>query len=256
MFRPSIEHFTKKIQFESLLVFVIIIGILKIFYNGNYINIISLLIFSFYLTQIYYNDRVLLLENKNVMIQRKLNNIQNKIDNYINKKIILKKVKNQRDITSIRERNKMSSLYIDANMIIFLESIIEMSLYNGDIYYKLIKGTNNVLKIREDIENYLSSNGEYIQDIQYQVDIANDLKTNCIANIHNFIYSIPQIPKMRNYVNNIIKRYQQLITYNTNIIEKYSSDNIEKNGINNQTKFIYQMDAKPHNIHSYFNLDF
>jgi hypothetical protein len=254
--RPSSEHFTKTIQFESLLVFVAIIGILKIFYHGNYINIISLLIFSFYLTRLYYNNRVLLLENKNVIIKRKLNNIQNKIDSYINKKIILKRVKNQNDISSIRERNKMSSLYIDANMIVFLESIIEMYEYNPDIYYKLIKGTNNILKIRLDIETYLKTNNEYTSGIQNQVDIANNLKVNCIGNIHNFIYSIPKIPKMRKYVNNIITRYQELISYNTSLIEKYSNDNINTNGINNETKFVYQMNAKPQNIHSYFNLDF
>jgi hypothetical protein len=256
IFRPSSEHFTKTIQFESLLIFVIIIGILKIFYNGNYINIISLLIFSFYLTKVYYNDRVSLVENTNGMIKRKLKNIQNKIDSYITKKIKIKKVTNTKDITSIHDKNQMTSLYIDANMIVFLESIIEMYEYNPDTYYKLIKGTNNILKIRLDIETYLQTNNEYIYGIQNQVDIANNLKVNCIGDIHNFIYSIPKMPKMRKYVNNIITRYQELISYNTNLIEKYSNDNIRVNGINNETKFVYQMSAKPQNTHSYFNLDF
>jgi hypothetical protein len=199
---------------------------------------------------------VSLLENKNIIIQKKLNSIQNEINRYISKKLRLKKIKNTKDIVSIRERNKMASLYMDANMIVFLESIIEMAEYNPDLYYKLIKGTNNILKIREDIENYLKANGEYTYGIHDQVDIVNNLKRNCIGNIHDFIYSIPKIPKMRDYVNKIITRYQQLITYNTDIIEKYSNDNIKINGVNNETKFVYQMDAKPSNTHSYFNLDF
>ena len=91
LFKPSNIHFTKKLQFESLLIFLVIIGVLKIFYKGDYINIISLLVFSFYLTQIYYNDQVSLLENKNIIIQRKLDIIQNEINTYIGKKIRLKK---------------------------------------------------------------------------------------------------------------------------------------------------------------------
>ena len=233
------------LQFKVIVLLVVFIVFFKLFWNGNYINIISLLAFGYYITNIYLQQNVITNSNVNQSIQLKLYKIQNMVDKYIKDKIHLKKIQKKKAQDYTINANKMSSLYIDANMIIFLESIIEMYDYNPDEYYQLVKGTNNILKIRLDIERYLEENNEYINGIHQQLDIANGLRINCINNVHNFIYTVPKVNKMTDYINKIIQRYTELIDSNINVIKSYSQDNILKNGINNNTQFLDNLSAKP-----------
>jgi hypothetical protein len=235
----------RDIQFKLIIFLVLILGCFKILYNGNYVNIISMLFFTYYLTTIYLEQQVNTNIDKNKLIDLSLIKIQKKIDDYINQKIRYKKITDKKIKKMLFQKNQMSSLYTDANMIIFLESISEMYNYNPDEYYLLIKGTNNILKIKADIELYLDQNNEYIQNIHEQLDIATDLRTKCVNNVHNFIYTVPRIEPMNNYINTIILRYSELIDVNINRIKQYSQNEILKNGVENSTKFLDNLDAKP-----------
>jgi hypothetical protein len=245
LIKPTNVKLKKILQFKVLIFIICFIGFFKIFYNGNYINIISLLSFVYLIVNIYLEKEVNTNTDFNQLIDKRLNNIQEKINLLIEKNILLKKVTRKKDKDFIRKSNQMTSLYIDANMITFLESITEMYYYNPEEYYQLVKGTNNILKIRLDIELFLIENNEYISGIHQQLDIANQLRVNCINNVHNFIYNAPKITNMTKYINDIITRYIELIDSNVNIIKEYSQNNILENGINNSTQFIDTLDAKP-----------
>jgi hypothetical protein len=245
LIKPSNVKLKKILQFKVLIFIICFIGFFKVFYNGNYVNIISLLSFVYFIVNIYLKKEVNTNTDFNQLIDKRLNHIQEKINLLMEKKILLKKVSKKKDKEFIRKTNQMSSLYIDANMITFLESIIEMYDYNPEEYYQLIKGTNNILKIRLDIEIFLTENNQYLSGIHQQLDIVNQLRINCINNIHNFIYNVPKITKMTKYINDIITRYTELIDSNVNIIKEYAQNNILENGINNTTQFIDTLDAKP-----------
>ena len=52
-----------------------------------------------------------------------------------------------KQINQILQQNQLNALYVDANMIHFLHSILPLSDYNNKEFYLLLKGTNNILKI-------------------------------------------------------------------------------------------------------------
>jgi predicted RNA-binding protein Jag len=235
----------KLLQFKVLVFVIALLVVFKIIYNGNYINVISLLAFVYFIVNKYLGQQNTNSNDLNKLIDLRLRKIQKKVNEYIKHKLKYKNITKSKARDYTINANKMTSLYIDANMITFLESIIEMYDYNPDEYYQLIKGTNNILKIRLDIERFLQENNDYIQGIHQQLDIAIQLRMNCINNVHNFIYTVPKSGKMTNYINKIIGRYTELIDSNINIIKKYSQDFILRDGINNQTQFIDNLDAKP-----------
>lgn len=235
----------KILQFKVLIFVVVLLVLFKVIYNGNYINIISLICFVYYIVSIYLQQQNTTNNDMNKLINLRLYKIQNKINQYIDYKIKYKNITKRKAKDYTRNANKMTSLYIDANMITFLESIIEMYDYNPDEYYQLVKGTNNILKIRLDIETFLQENKEYIQGIHQQLDIAIQLRLNCINNVHNFIYTVPKSGQMTEYINKIITRYTELIDSNINIIKEYSQNHILKDGININTQFLDNLDAKP-----------
>ena len=84
----------------------------------------------------------------------KLSTLQKKSLEYITDQIRLmnSQVSNrgslsQKDIDELYKRHELSSLYIDANLINFLFSVIRLYDYNPGEYYALLQGTNNILKI-------------------------------------------------------------------------------------------------------------
>jgi hypothetical protein len=92
----------------------------------------------------------------------------------------------------------------------------------------LLKGTNNILKLRKEIEDFYGFEKKYPENIHEMLQIAMQLKINCMNNIQNFIYSVPKTKKMYTYIDNIIQTYNILITKNIKIIHKYHLDYIEK----------------------------
>jgi hypothetical protein len=158
--------------------------------------------------------------------------IQNKLAR-VNKQTIPVGVKQ-----SIYERNKLDYLYLDANMIIFLHSLLPLHQYNSEEFYLFTKGINNILEVRYQIEEFFDNNGEYPINTSEMFETALKLKTNTLNNLHNFIYSVPKTNAMYNYIEMVIERYNILVTRNLDIINKYYKDNINKRGIQTSTKFV------------------
>lgn len=231
-------------KFNVILFFLVLIFCFtKINLFNNYsIFILISIIFALYVTNLYVKINQDDLSDNNKIIYFKLESLQTKIYEYIQYKINRSSVGTQKisesDITALYQKNKLDSLYIDSNMIVFLDSIIKLYDYNPSEFYLLLKGTNNILKLSNDIERYYKSEGEYPENIHEMLEIAIQLKSNCMNNLQNFIYTIPKTHKMYSYIDNVIVTYNILITKNIKVIYNHHLNYIKKNGINSNTVFI------------------
>ena len=199
--------------------------------------------------------------------------MQAKVVNHIEYKIKLSSISGQQlpreDHQKLLERNRLDSMYIDSTMINFLHSLLPLYDYNPDEFYMLIKGTNNILKIRKEIEDFYKANSEmtpdpqpakrpsfkdskpihldtlYTQNLSDMFRIAVDLKSNCVNNLHNMIYKVPKTNKFYRYIDNVIDRYIILINRNLKVISEYQLKDIQDSGINVNTQFVYYKGTKP-----------
>jgi hypothetical protein len=230
-------------KFNVIIFFIILLFFLtKLNFFGNSIYILIAVIFTLYITNMYVRVNQNDLGDNNKMIYLKLETLQSKMYEYVKYKIATSSSGSlklsQTEIEKLYERNKLDSLYIDANMIVFLYSILQLYEYNPQEFYLLVKGTNNILKLRHDIERFYEAEGQYPENIHEMLQIALQLKTNCMNNVQNFIYTVPKQNKMYTYVDNVIMTYNILITRNIKSMHNYHLDYIKKNGINSNTTFI------------------
>lgn len=240
------EHgiYKQMFKFQTILFFSIILIIFTKFnfFNNYSVFIILAFILTLFLTNIFVRVNKDDLADTNKIIYFKLESLQDKIYDYIQYKINISTVGNKKisskDMQILYEKNKLDSLYIDANMIDFLYSVIKLYDYNQNEYYLLLKGTNNILKLRKDIEKFYDEESEYPENIHEMLQIAIQLKVNCMNNMQNFIYSVPKVNKMYQYIDTVVESYTILITKNIKIIHNYNLDYIKKNGINSNTVFI------------------
>lgn len=257
-----------KIQVILLFIFILIIFSKIWGANNTGIFVILAISFSLYISNIYVkvnniqnND----LDDNNKQTLFKLNTLQSKIYTYIRNQIIqatdngLKLSKNDQIV--LLNKNKLQSLYLDSTLIYFFYSILPLYDYNPDEFYLLLKGTNNILKLQNEIENYYLINKDNLPEVSQKIvsfrtdpiqqiepkflenlsemfENAIQLKTECINSLHNIIYSVPKTNKMYTYIDNIIQRYNILINRHLDIFQKYNNDSIKFTGITNKTKFI------------------
>jgi hypothetical protein len=202
-----------------------------------------------------------------------LQKLQAKVVDHIEYKIKLSSISGQQlpreDHQKLLERNRLDSLYIDSTMINFLHSILPLSEYNPDEFYMLVKGTNNILKIRKEIEDFYIANSNmtpdpepikrasfkesnpirldtvYTQNLSEMFQIAVYLKSNCVNNLQNMIYKVPKRNKFYRYIDNVIDRYIILINRNLKVISDYQLKKIKDSGINVNTQFVYYKGTKP-----------
>lgn len=247
-----IEHgsFSKILQFETLIIIIAIIMFFSTFFDRSYGFIIILIVFAIYIA----NQYVIIRNNKtqdfNRVTMMKLNSLQNKSNEYINSQIKLMNSNSnsakipQSEIEKLYQSHTLDSLYIDANLIHFLFSIIKLYDYNPGEYYSLLQGTNNILKIKKDIDVFYKSNGTYPENTSELLQGALELKAKAINNMHNFIYNVPKMNIMYSYVNDSISRYSVLISRITDDIYNSYQKNIKIRGINSQTKFVNYNNTK------------
>jgi hypothetical protein len=242
-----IEHgsFAKFLQFKTLIIVIVILVFFNTFFEKSYGFVIILLVFAIYIA----NQYVIIRNNKtqdfNRITMMKLSQLQKKSLDYITDQIRLMNSQvskggslSQKDIDKLYKRHELSSLYVDANLIHFLFSVIKLYDYNPGEYYSLLQGTNNILKIKSDIDTFYESNGEYPENTSELLQSALELKQKTINNMHNFIYTVPKMNIMYNYINDSIERYSILISRVTDDIYKSYKKNINQKGINSSTKFV------------------
>jgi hypothetical protein len=245
------EHgsYSKLLQFQTLIIIFLIIVFFTHAFKNNYGFIIILLSFAIFIANSYVTVQNNTLDDFNNVTMIKLQSLQQKVNEYIDFKIKLTNNSNNKmsavEIQKIYESNQMDSLYIDANMIHFLDSIIKVADFNLPEFYLLIKGTNNILKIQKEIETFYEANNEYPLNTSEMFETALDLRTHSINNLHNFIYSIPKTNAMYKYLSDIVDRYSVLISRSTDKIDKYYKNNLKQRDINSSTKFVTYNTVKP-----------
>lgn len=248
-----IEHgsFAKFLQFKTLMIVIIILVFFNTFFEKSYGFVIILLVFTIYIA----NQYVIIKNNKtkdfNRITMTKLSELQKKSLDYITGQIRLMNSQvseggslSRVDIDKLYKRHELSSLYIDANLIHFLFSVIRLYDYNPGEYYALLQGTNNILKIKSDIDTFYKSNGEYPENTSELLEAALELKQKTINNMHNFIYTLPKMNRMYNYINDSIERYTILISRVTDDIYTSYKKALNKKGINSTTRFVNYNNTK------------
>lgn len=240
---------------KNFLMKVIVISILIVFvftyiYPNNYGFIIILIAFTLWIVGNYISYSEKSIGNTNNQIMYHLNVLQETVNVYIDKKLrssgpIASKL-TKKQVNEIYNSNKLSSLYIDSNLIEFLYSIKQLSEWNDSEFYLLLKGTNNILRLRKEIEEYYEENKRYPTNVTEMFEQSVMLRSNTINNLHRFIFAVPKTNMMYDYTNKIIKRYMVLISRNTDKIYEYVQDNIKITGINTTTKFVSYNNIRPY----------
>lgn len=241
------EHgiFQQYFKFEVIVFFMFILVIFSKLFGANYLSVIILITFGLFITNLYVKFNNTTTNDRNKDIYIKLETLQQITYSFIDFKINLIMTSNQtislEDKQKLFEKNKLDSLYIDSNLIEFLYSIVKLAEYNPFEFYMLLKGTNNILKLKNQIEKFYEANGDYPETINQMLEQILQLKTNCLNSIQNFIYKVPKTNVMYKYIDSIIESYNILINKNVKKIHNYHRDYIRKHGINNRTKF-YNLD--------------
>jgi hypothetical protein len=265
------SNYQTGLKFHVIILFIVILSILSKMWGSNTMGIFVILVimFALYLINTYIQVTNDDLSDFNKTTFIKLQALQLKVDDHINKKIKLAGSNiNLSDQLVLSEKNKLDSLYIDSTMINFLYSILPLYDYNPDEFYMLLKGTNNILKIRNQIEKYYTANSTktkdkikpnivsfkdiqeppqeplYMENIHEMFEISIQLKVNCLNNIQNIIYGVPKVNKMYTYIDDVIERYSILISKNLKVINEYHLRAIREVGINTRTKFVYYKGTK------------
>lgn len=255
LFTKKHGYYSKNLQFKAIVIIILIIIFFNIYFRNNYGFIIILLAFAFYISNIYVklNESGVDDFNKNTMYR--LNSLQTQLDSYFIKlqnrysKTNIKGKGNKISSDVIKWRYELDALYIDAHMIHFLYEISNIYQYNEPEFYLLLKGTNNILRLLDQIETVYEENNQLPENTSEMFQSALQLKANTVNNLHNFIYTIPKSNKMSKYLKNITDTYNVLISRNLDKIYKLYKLNIKIRGIDNSTKFITYDDTKPYDIH-------
>lgn len=245
-------NFSRIVKFNVLVIFIFsLIVFTKSFGSLNSgVAVVILASFALIVCNLYlkmnYSESIL--QDKNKITYFKLQSLQEKVYNHVLSKIQRASIAGRgvpmKDQENLLKKNKLDALYIDSNLVIFFYSIIKLYDYNEDEFYMLLKGTNNILKIRKDIENFYNVEKQYTENINEMFEIAFQLKSNCLNNLQNIIYSVPKASIMYNYIDDSIVRYNSLINKNLDAIDGYIKRSIVENGVNNRTKFIYYKNTK------------
>jgi hypothetical protein len=239
--------FFKSLQFETIVIFLFVIFFFTYYFKNSYGFVIILIVFSLFISSSYVDVKKEELSDFNKITLVKLQKLQTFINSVLTNKLrsINKKILTPLEKQKIYKSNVLDSLYIDANMIHFLESILPMAKYNETQFLLILNGTNNILKIKNEIDTYYNSNKKYPENTSELFQTANNLKINVINDIHEFIYTIPKNQIMRNYLRDIINRYSVLIGRITDSIHESYKNNIKQRGINASTNFVSYDETKP-----------
>uniref|UniRef100_A0A6C0DZM8 Uncharacterized protein n=1 Tax=viral metagenome TaxID=1070528 RepID=A0A6C0DZM8_9ZZZZ len=227
--------YNKQLQFLYIVIFFFIILLLITTFPTTYGFVVLIIAFSLYISDSLIE--VPLQENidLNKTLLNKLQEIQ----------LLVVRQKRDTKLKVSSKRPTLDYLYLDTNLIVFLHSIIPLHQFNKDEFYKLLIGTNNILRLRGEIETYYKANKSYPQNIAQMFQDAIDLKTKVLNNMHNFIYSVPKTNIMYNYVDETTDRYNVLITKNLDKIHVYYKNSFKKTGFTNNSIVINYKTTKP-----------
>jgi len=250
LFTKGNGEYKRNLKFDAIALSVVLIIIFTTLFSKNYGFVIILLVFVYYIANTYVTVKTGDLEDRNAHTMIKLQKIQDTINSLVIEKIRIMTNSNQKlsrlEKQKMLEENRVKNLYTDSDMIHFIYAIIPFSEYNGQEFLLFIRGVDNILEKRRIIEEFYVSNGTFPQNTSEMFEIAIQLKSNTINNLHNYVYSVPKQKNMMAYLDKIVEKYNILISRNLDKMHEYYLMNLSKTGIKNTTKFVSYNTARPY----------
>jgi hypothetical protein len=234
--------------YQRFLVFAIIYSVMAVIFvlipKYYTIQFVLLLVFGVWIADTFVTLKKKNVTNFNEETLLKLQTIQSKMDEYID--YVISK-RNLKITDSGRQRWKddylLDYLFTSVDLIHFIYDILPFYDYNPDAFFKFTKGTNNILKLKRQSDDYYKANGKYLEGIADFVNVSLEIKTNCMNILHDFVYTMPKIPEMFEYHNVIISKYDTIMTKIINDFHGSYKDSIKD--VNKNTKFLrYRPDLK------------
>jgi hypothetical protein len=238
LFSGTDGTFKNTLRKKSVFLAVLFTSSLVYIFKDEYYKILILLVCTVILVDGYISLHSDSLEDTNKQTLLKLNQIQMKIYDYVDIDLKIKKIiPSPMDLAKLYESVKMNAMYMDATMISFIHSILPMYEYSPEQFYRMTKGTNTILNMLLDIERFFKANNAFPNNTSDMLKRSLEIKSNCLNNIQNFIYSIPKEEAMFRYHYKLINRYNKLITSTINKIYEYDTANRKLIGVSSSTKF-------------------
>lgn len=242
LFTKGNGKFERLLQFEVIAIIVILMIVLTYFFSTTYAFVIILLAFVLYIGNTYVTVKTNTVLDYNKATMAKLIELQSIANRSSQEKLKLvsnsKTPLKQNQLKKISTQAHLDCLYYDANLIHFLFSIKSLADYNLPLFAEFLRGINNILKLRKQIDDYHEANDQYPVNTAQMLEVAMQLRINTINNLHNFIYSVPKVRQMTQYVNDVVDRYNLLITRNIDDMYTAYKNDISKRGINTTTQFV------------------
>ena len=242
--------FERLLQFEVIVVVALTTVTLTYLFSTTYAFVIILLAFLLYVANTYVTVKTNTVLDFNKTTMSKLNVLQSIVNQSLQQHLQL--ISNSRirlkpnQLRQIQKQAQLDCLYYDANLIHFIYSIKSLADYNLPLFAEFLRGINNILKLRKQIDDYKDANDEYPENTAQMLEIAMQLRINTINNLHNFIYSVPKVHQMTQYINDVVDRYNLLITRNTDAMYQAHKNDVSQRGINTSTQFVSYDTTKPY----------
>lgn len=249
LFTKGNGEYKRTLKFDAIALSVVIIIIFTTLFAKNYGFVIILLLFVYYIANTYVIVKTGYLEDRNAQTMIKLQKIQDTINSLVMERIRIMTNSNQKlsklEKQKMLEANRVKNLYMDSDMIHFIYAIIPFSEYNGQEFLLFMRGVDNILETKRLMEEFYESNDTFPENTSEMFEIAIQLKSNTINNLHNYVYSVPKQKDMMAYLDKIVEKYNILISRNLDTMHKYYLMNLSKRGIKNTTKFVSYNEARP-----------
>jgi hypothetical protein len=192
-----------RFKFRVLALFTTILVLSFLFKsNAEYANVIFIILFGLFISDTYTQVFEGFIEDNNQTLMSHLEYLQTLSDRYQRRLLEDKKgiQLSKESIENIIQSKRLDSMYMDANLIQFLYDFSDMSQYNPRQFYLILKGVNQILKIKRQQEDYYKANGAYMKNTTSNLQAAMKLKTNVLNNMHDMIYTIPKVEELKEYL--------------------------------------------------------
>lgn len=247
MFNDYIPRFLSendiRLQTKSLLLVGFVIFFLTQF-RFHLVNLLALSILSYYILNIYLQKEYTTVGDFNSQTRYKLEKIQSNMNNWIKRKLERSAHLglNEKDIKRQYELSKLSFLYLDVNFIHFLDNIEYLYQQNPQGYISIIKGINNILKLRNDSQTIVLNREGLLKEFEKRQMYYNFEETEKLAKIvnnhfHSFIYTMPKSSISYQHHYTLSKRLSSLLFQSINIQRYYYQKTVEHD-ISTSSKFL------------------
>ena len=222
------------------------------------VQFIVILVFGIWIAETFITLKKRNITNFNEETLYKLQEIQKKMDEYIDYIILKRKLKiTDEGRQEWKNEYSIEYLYTSVDLIHFIYDILPFYEFNPDAFFKFVKGNNNILMLKRQSDDYFKANKKYLQGIADFVNISLNIKMNCMNILHDFVYTMPKIPEMFEYHNVIINKYDKIITEIINDFYDSYKNSTMTNDININTKFLrYRQDIKLPRSYNKENTDY